>query len=160
MSVSIPTGFAIGHLLTDNSAAIARALDSSSPTEAATPPKSEVLIATEHRAPPPTIGDRPPFVNNLVEADAVPETVEPSLDSVWAMVSKQPAEAKSGFETYLRDKPGDPEGHYGLGYLYLKQGERDLSAQHLCRAQHATDSETARDVRQLIKRNRLRCSEG
>jgi len=101
----------------------------------------------------------PPFLTDATETQHSAHPSGPDLDAVWAMVSRKPDQAKTGFENHLLHAPNDPEGHYGLGYLYLKQGKRDLSAQHLCLARGASDVETARDVRQLIKRNRLRCSE-
>lgn len=165
--VSVPTGFALGHLLTENASALTETT-----VEEPTTSERVVLADTEHPAGRDEAGTsqetegplfeddtRPPFVNETKEPSTPAEPSTANLDDVWAMVSRKPEQAKSSFEQHLETNPGDPEGHYGLGYLYLKGGQRELAGEHLCRARSAVDEETARDVRQLLKRNRLPCGE-
>jgi len=161
LSVSIPTGIALGHLLTEN-------------TDALTPATPERLtaaddiiqtsaayeVSVEESVPAPVKESPPPLEIEEEDVKALPTPKTPDLDSVWSLVARTPEQAKKGFEDHLSRKPDDPEAYYGLGYIYLKKGERDLAAQHLCLARSASDPETARDVRQLIKRNRLTCPAG
>jgi hypothetical protein len=153
LSVSIPTGIALGHLLTENTNVLTPATPERLPAnDEIVQTYTEPEVSVEESLPAPVEESLPPLVDiEEEEAKTLSTPKTPNLDNVWSLVARTPEQAQKAFEEHLTHEPGDPEAYYGLGYIYLKKGERDLAAQHLCLARSASDPETARDVRQLIK---------
>jgi hypothetical protein len=75
-----------------------------------------------------------------------------------ALADRRSPTAADSFEAALRQRPGDTEASYGLGYVQLQHRDATGARRNLCAALGGADEEVRREIRSLLEQNQLSCT--
>ncbi len=121
------------------------------PAEPTTTPPVQPEAAPKPRTPAPSPTPSPP------EAPARTPSAKALIESGWAVVERDPAEALTRFRQALDARSSDLDARYGEGYALLRLGRQEEAARRLCATRHDTTGALRRELDGLIRQHKLPC---